>query len=232
MAIQNHLFGSPFSTGYGAARRCSRSRMSRPTSPSSRARAGTRPGTVMDPRTHRRPDRGAARAAIDTRARRLRGVMLPYLFYLPFDHWETLRFLLPGIVPLTVLSADGLMHFARMPRRPAAAAAVVIGVHGALPSRNPSSAATVERVGHGVARGALSARRRVGQRQHAANSVVHGESAQRLAAVVRQASDAAVGLHRAGRPRDNGPRAAITRRNGYVALEGDEVEMFERGSRT
>ena len=33
--------------------------------------------------------------------RSLRRVTLPYLFYLPFDHWETLRFLLPGLVPLT-----------------------------------------------------------------------------------------------------------------------------------
>ena len=40
-------------------------------------------------------------------------VTLPYLFYLPFDHWETLRFLLPGLVPLTVVVADGLIHIAR-----------------------------------------------------------------------------------------------------------------------
>ena len=52
-------------------------------------------------------------------------VTLPYLFYLPFDHWETLRFLLPGIVPLTVTVADGLIHFARTPRRQVAAAVIV-----------------------------------------------------------------------------------------------------------
>ena len=41
-------------------------------------------------------------------------VTLPYLFYLPFDHWETLRFLLPGLVPLTVVAASGVALVARM----------------------------------------------------------------------------------------------------------------------
>jgi len=53
-------------------------------------------------------------------------VTLPYLFYLPFDHWETLRFLLPGLVPLTIVVADGLIHIARLPRKPAVTAAVVM----------------------------------------------------------------------------------------------------------
>ena len=35
-------------------------------------------------------------------------VMLPYLFYLPFDHWETLRFLLPGLAILSVMIAASL----------------------------------------------------------------------------------------------------------------------------
>jgi hypothetical protein len=54
-------------------------------------------------------------------------VLLPNLFYLPFDHWETLRYLLPGIVPLTIVAADGLIHFARMPRKSGVAAAVLVG---------------------------------------------------------------------------------------------------------
>jgi hypothetical protein len=52
-------------------------------------------------------------------------VTLPYLFWLPFDHWETLRFLLPGLVALTVLIATGLMHIARVPRNAVAAAVMV-----------------------------------------------------------------------------------------------------------
>jgi hypothetical protein len=40
-------------------------------------------------------------------------VLLPYLFYLPFDHWETLRFLLPALVPLSLLVGAGLVRIAR-----------------------------------------------------------------------------------------------------------------------
>ena len=52
-------------------------------------------------------------------------VLLPYLFYLPFDHWETLRFVLPGLVPLTIVAADGLVHIARYPRNAIATAAML-----------------------------------------------------------------------------------------------------------
>ncbi len=46
-------------------------------------------------------------------------VTLPYLFYLPFDHWETLRFLLPGLVPLTVVDRRrASMHVARHAANP------------------------------------------------------------------------------------------------------------------
>lgn len=41
-------------------------------------------------------------------------IAIPYLFYLPFDHWETLRFLLPGLVPLTIVVADGLGKIVRL----------------------------------------------------------------------------------------------------------------------
>jgi hypothetical protein len=33
---------------------------------------------------------------------------VPYLFYLEFDHWETLRFVLPGLVMLTIVGAAGV----------------------------------------------------------------------------------------------------------------------------
>ncbi len=41
------------------------------------------------------------------------GVGLPYLFYRPYDHWETLRFLLPAIVMATLVAAAGLLAIAR-----------------------------------------------------------------------------------------------------------------------
>ena len=40
-------------------------------------------------------------------------VTAPYLFYLPFDHWETLRFLLPGVAIVSVLVAASWVAFAR-----------------------------------------------------------------------------------------------------------------------
>src|SRR4029079_605448 len=57
-----------------------------------------------------RPRLGAAEKPLAIFA----AVSLPYLFYLPFDHWETLRFLLPGLVPLTIVAADGLGHISRL----------------------------------------------------------------------------------------------------------------------
>ena len=41
------------------------------------------------------------------------GVSAPYLFYRPYDHWETLRFLLPALVAATVLAAFGLLAVSR-----------------------------------------------------------------------------------------------------------------------
>ncbi|HUQ87612.1 MAG TPA: glycosyltransferase family 39 protein [Vicinamibacterales bacterium] len=125
MAIQNHLFGSPFSTGYGNGAALF-----------AWSHVGTNagiffgrhawdvvgplwiPGLVIGIFAERPEPRGKPAAIFVA-------VLLPYLFYLPFDHWETLRFLLPGLVPLTVIVADGLIHIARSPRKPAVAAALV-----------------------------------------------------------------------------------------------------------
>jgi hypothetical protein len=41
------------------------------------------------------------------------GVAAPYVFYRPYDHWETLRFLLPALVPATIVAASGLLVIAR-----------------------------------------------------------------------------------------------------------------------
>ena len=40
-------------------------------------------------------------------------VSAPYLFYRPYDHWETLRFLLPALVVSTIVAAFGLLHVSR-----------------------------------------------------------------------------------------------------------------------
>ena len=125
MAIQNHFFGSPFSTGYGSA-----------SALFSVAHVKTNLGifvrhgwTIVGPLFIPGLIIGLFASRPEPRSRPLLifgAVTLPYLFYLPFDHWETLRFLLPGLVPLTVVVADGLMHIARLPRKAPVTAAVSI----------------------------------------------------------------------------------------------------------
>ncbi|HUQ88537.1 MAG TPA: glycosyltransferase family 39 protein [Vicinamibacterales bacterium] len=116
MAIQQQLFGSPFATGYGAAGNLFSLSHVVDNLKIFFGRNGWDvagplfiPGLIIGIFASR-PDPREKPAMVFV------AVLLPYLFYLPFDHWETLRFLLPGIVPLTIVVADGLMHIARMPR--------------------------------------------------------------------------------------------------------------------
>jgi hypothetical protein len=125
MAIQQHLFGSPLSTGYGSSGALFSLSNLAINLKIFFVRYGWQvvgplwiPGLII----------GFFAARPEPRSRPalvFAGVLLPYLFYIPFDHWETLRFLLPGIVPLTVVAADGLMHIARVARKPAMTAAIV-----------------------------------------------------------------------------------------------------------
>jgi hypothetical protein len=123
MAIQHRLFGSPFSSGYGAAENLfSIDHLTTNLWIFTRHLwavggplwlLGLLLGVIAA-----RPEPRAKPAAI------FGAVAAPYLFYLPFDHWETLRFLLPGLVPLTVLVADGLIKIARWPLNRAASAVI------------------------------------------------------------------------------------------------------------
>ena len=135
MLIQDHLFGSPMASGYGTASEVF-------STAHVKANAGIflrhgweivgpfwLPGLVVGLFASRPEPRG-------TPAIILGAVTLPYLFWLPFDHWETLRFLLPGLVLLTVLIATGLMHIARMPRNSAAAAAMVLIIIATIVGRS------------------------------------------------------------------------------------------------
>jgi hypothetical protein len=63
-------------------------------------------------------------------------VTMPYLFYLPFDHWETLRYLLPATVLLLVLAAAGLMWIAKQPRNPHLGRAVAVALVAAIALRS------------------------------------------------------------------------------------------------
>ena len=123
MAIQNHLFGSPFASGYGATENLfSLSHVTINLGIFARHLwtvcgplwlLGLTLGVIAA-----RPEPRGKPAAI------FAAVAAPYLFYLPFDHWETLRFLLPGLLPLSVLVADGLIKLARWPLNRAAATVI------------------------------------------------------------------------------------------------------------
>lgn len=134
MAIQHHLFGSPFATGYGAAEHL----FSIDHVTTNLGIFGRHAWAVVGPMWIPGLIIGLFAARPEPRwkpAIIFGGVALPYLFYLPFDHWETLRFLMPGLVPLTVVVADGLMHLARTPRKPTLTAVMVILFTGAVVAR-------------------------------------------------------------------------------------------------
>lgn len=117
MMIQNHLFGSPFATGYGSAGNL----FSSGYVDNNFSIFGRHGWDVMGPLFLPGLILGIMAARPDPRLKPVLlfgAVLLPYLFYLPFDHWETLRFLLPGLVPLTIVAADGLMKVARVARKP------------------------------------------------------------------------------------------------------------------
>ena len=138
MAIQQQLFGSPFSTGYGAAGNLfSIAHLADNFAIFFGGHAWDVLGPLWIPGLiiglfASRPEPREKPAAIFV------AVAVPYLFYLPFDHWETLRFLLPGLVPLTVIVADGLIHIARMPRNSIVATAVITAFMAIFAGRSES----------------------------------------------------------------------------------------------
>lgn len=124
MTIQQVLFGSPFSTGYGSTS----SLFSTDHVDNNLGIFGRHLWSVLGPLFVPGLILGLIAARPEPRwkpAAMFGCVAFPYVFYLPFDHWETLRFLLPGLVPLTIVAADGLMKIARVTRKPWATAVVV-----------------------------------------------------------------------------------------------------------
>lgn len=63
-------------------------------------------------------------------------VAAPYLFYLRFDHWESLRFFLPALVPASILVAAGVTWLVRLARVPAIAALGVTLVAAGFAARS------------------------------------------------------------------------------------------------
>jgi hypothetical protein len=132
--LQWHLYGSPFASGYGrvAALYAGGSLW---------ANLGIYADGLWRPRSWiwfagvaaawLAPSKSPAALATGM----LAASAVPYLLYFEFDHWETLRFVLPSIVLLTIVAAGGLATAAARFGRPAVPvvlllAAVVSTWHG------------------------------------------------------------------------------------------------------
>ena len=117
MALQAKLFGSPFSTGYGAVSGL----FAWSHAPVNAMIFARQLWIAFGPLWLVFAVSGLAIAPPELRWRLVMvfaAVVLPYLFYLPFDHWETLRFLLPGVAILSAVIAAAVMRIARrMPLR-------------------------------------------------------------------------------------------------------------------
>jgi hypothetical protein len=135
VALQARFFGNPFATGYGSAEALF-----------SPAHVITNLGIFAH---HGWATLGAVGlgglligAAVAPRRLLLQvgavavAVMLPYAFYLPFDHWETLRYLLPAVVPLLVIAAAGLMGMVRRIPNPHVSLAVSVMLVAAFAMRS------------------------------------------------------------------------------------------------
>jgi len=115
MALQATLFGSPFSSGYGPASGL----FAWSHAPANLLIFAKQVWIAFGPIWLMGVVTGLAFAPAELRWRLLTvavAVMLPYLFYLPFDHWETLRFLLPGLAILSAVIAAGFMRISRRMR--------------------------------------------------------------------------------------------------------------------
>ena len=135
LALQASLFGNPFATGYGAAESLfsvdyvatNLAIYSRHTwvALSGMWVTAVVVGIIVAPQHAKWP----VLAIFST-------VALPYVFYLPFDHWETLRFLLPALVPLSILGGAGLVRIASAISWQPAVAALLILLSAGLVVRN------------------------------------------------------------------------------------------------
>ena len=135
LALQGHMFGNPFTTGYGSAEVL----FSWAALPENIAIYTRQSWRALGPWWLVAVGAGAwARRGLRTTVivAIAAAVALPYLFYLRFDHWETLRFLLPGLVPITILAAAGVATLARSMRVPAVTAVVIVLFAGAFALRS------------------------------------------------------------------------------------------------
>ena len=112
MAIQAKLYGSPFITGYGSAAGA----LSWGHVPINLGIFAKQMWVALGPIWLVGAVTGLVISPPELRWRLVTvfaAVTLPYLFWLPFDHWETLRFLLPALAILSAMVGASFMTLAR-----------------------------------------------------------------------------------------------------------------------
>lgn len=127
MALQRRMFGSPFASGYGTA-----GAVFATTHFATNLDIFVRQGWVaLGPIWVAGLVAGIGITDMELRwhlALLAITVTAPYLFWLPFDHWETLRFLLPALLPLSVVVAAGFVRIARSIGKPVLTAIVLLAI--------------------------------------------------------------------------------------------------------
>jgi hypothetical protein len=136
MAIQAKLFGSPYVTGYGSAAGA----FSWAHAPVNLVIFAKQMWVALGPIWLVGTVAGLIISPPELRWRLLvvfASVTLPYLFWLPFDHWETLRFLLPALAILSAVIGASFITLARL-MRPRQMAVVPVLLAVALFGRSES----------------------------------------------------------------------------------------------
>lgn len=125
MVIQAKLFGSPFSSGYGPASGL----FAWSNAAANLVIFAKQFWFAFGPIWLIGAITGLRLAPAELRGRLIAlvaAVTLPYVFYLPFDHWETLRFLLPGLAILSVVIAASFNRLGRKAPLPFGAPALPV----------------------------------------------------------------------------------------------------------
>ena len=123
--LQGYMFGSPFASGYGSADalfswQALSGNVDIYARQAWRALGGLWLVALAAGSWFMRGRQAAGIAALAA------AVAMPYLFYSRYDHWETLRFLLPAIVPLSMFVAKGVTRVAGLARVPMGSAVIIV----------------------------------------------------------------------------------------------------------
>ena len=133
--------------------------------------------------------------------------VIPYAIYRPYDHWETLRFILPLLVVSTLVAIVGLFKGARRSAGPHAGTVAGDRVHARLRRAVGSLARSAPGPDARTRGRALRPGGRARGSRDAGSRRDHGVAPLRQSPLLREAANARLGQDSAGAVRENGDRA-------------------------